>query len=185
MAIDWAHPETHPKVVSDEHGCLVWQGTVHMRGYGRVRHQKQTWLVHRLVWIARHGDIPTGLVIDHVCRNRRCCNPDHLRTVTPAVNAIENSIGPAAINKRKQVCPKCLGAYSVRIWGGREARVCVACTRAYHRAYNGSRQVVNWRKEMPGYEKQQEYLKRWRERNREKVNAYARDWYHRHRKVQQ
>jgi hypothetical protein len=33
-----------------------------------------------------YGPIPEGLVIDHLCRVRSCCNPEHLEAVTPEEN---------------------------------------------------------------------------------------------------
>lgn len=38
--------------------------------------------VHRLSYEAFKGPIPVGLEIDHLCRNKRCYNPDHLEAVT-------------------------------------------------------------------------------------------------------
>jgi hypothetical protein len=32
------------------------------------------------------GPIPEGLQLDHLCRNKVCCNPDHLEAVTPKEN---------------------------------------------------------------------------------------------------
>ena len=42
--------------------------------------------LHREMYLAYVGDIPDGLVIDHLCRNRSCINPDHLDAVTNEEN---------------------------------------------------------------------------------------------------
>lgn len=52
------------------------------------------------------GPIPRKKMVDHRCRVRACCNPHHLRVVTAKVNATENSIGFAAVNKAKTHCLK-------------------------------------------------------------------------------
>lgn len=40
---------------------------------------------HRRAWEAANGPVPDGLVLDHLCRNRWCCNPTHLEPVTNAI----------------------------------------------------------------------------------------------------
>jgi len=40
------------------------------------------------MWEYAYGQISEGLDIDHLCRNRRCVNPYHLRTVTRRVNLL-------------------------------------------------------------------------------------------------
>lgn len=42
---------------------------------------------HRFVYEYFRGKIPEGLVLDHLCRNKWCCNPDHLEPVTVSENA--------------------------------------------------------------------------------------------------
>lgn len=41
---------------------------------------------HRTVWEVWNGKQPKGMELDHRCRRRECCNPDHLRLVTKAFN---------------------------------------------------------------------------------------------------
>ena len=41
---------------------------------------------HRAYWERLHGKVPPGHDLDHLCRNRRCVNPDHLEPVTRKQN---------------------------------------------------------------------------------------------------
>lgn len=72
-------------------GCRVWLGVHDRYGYGRINiatsdGRRQTG-AHRAAWMSMVGEIPQGLVIDHLCRNRSCVNPDHLELVTNQVNS--------------------------------------------------------------------------------------------------
>lgn len=67
-------------------GCWVWNGTRTRAGYATMSVECKTVYVHR--WAYEHfvGPIPKGLELDHLCRNTRCVNPDHLEPVTHAEN---------------------------------------------------------------------------------------------------
>jgi hypothetical protein len=39
-----------------------------------------------VVWELVRGTVADGLMIDHICHNRACVNPDHLREVTNKQN---------------------------------------------------------------------------------------------------
>lgn len=39
-------------------------------------------MVHRLEWEKVHGPIPEGHEINHLCKNRRCCNVEHLECLS-------------------------------------------------------------------------------------------------------
>lgn len=67
--------------------CWVWTGAASPAGYGRIAAAgsglKST---HRAAYEIAKGPIPPGMMIDHLCRNTRCANPDHLEVVTPQEN---------------------------------------------------------------------------------------------------
>lgn len=68
--------------------CFVWtRGKV--RGYGQLRVAGTRVMAHRHAYEQVHGPIPTGLVIDHLCHNRACCNVEHLQATTNKRN-LEN-----------------------------------------------------------------------------------------------
>lgn len=57
-------------------GCWLWQGVLNSSGYGP----------HREFWTDANGPIPMGLVVDHLCRQRSCVNPEHMELVTHSEN---------------------------------------------------------------------------------------------------
>ena len=83
--------------------CIEASGDRGTHGYGRVRVNGRSVGAHRAAWEARHGPIPVGLHIDHLCRNRGCINVDHLEVVTCRENILRG-IGPSADNARKTQC---------------------------------------------------------------------------------
>ena len=68
-----------------ESGCWVWMGATNLRGYGQVkrgfRGKKKIKGVHRIFYEHYVGPIPEGLEIDHLCRERTCVFPKHLKAV--------------------------------------------------------------------------------------------------------
>lgn len=67
-------------------GCWEFDGCRLDRGYGRTSWHGRLWLTHRLVYTLMVGEIPAGLEIDHLCKNKPCCNPAHLEPVTRSEN---------------------------------------------------------------------------------------------------
>jgi hypothetical protein len=88
------------RTVRTESGCWHFTGTTNSRGYSCVGSGKRgkSILGHRLAVLARDGQIPDGMTVDHQCHDsqtcrddadcphRRCVNPDHLRVMSNADN---------------------------------------------------------------------------------------------------
>jgi hypothetical protein len=88
-----------------ESGCIEWQGTLLSHGYGQFRLNGKGILAHRLSYFIAYGSLTDGLTIDHLCNNRCCVNPFHLREVTHRENNIaEHSNGGAKQNRLKTHC---------------------------------------------------------------------------------
>ena len=87
-------------------GCWEWGGARSKAGYGQIRSGGRGVLLyaHRVAYELARGPIPPGLVIDHLCRNRGCVNPDHLEVVTNGENLLRGDTF-AAENARKTHCP--------------------------------------------------------------------------------
>lgn len=67
--------------------CWEWTGSRTAGGYGHLRRPGGKYdYSHRVSYEMSVGPIPDGLVIDHLCRNRACCNPAHLEPVPHQTN---------------------------------------------------------------------------------------------------
>ncbi len=92
-------------VPNAETGCWEWQGRTNRNGYGwgQQRPGQPYRVMHRIMWEDAHnGPVPDDLQLDHLCRNRVCCNPQHLEPVTGS----ENTTRQDHANRRKDTCSK-------------------------------------------------------------------------------
>lgn len=80
-------------------GCVLYTGHLSSQGYGVTKIGRKPVSTHRQVYLGLVGQIPNGLVLDHLCHttdancpggdaclHRRCVNPNHLEPVTQAEN---------------------------------------------------------------------------------------------------
>lgn len=65
----------------DDNGCWIWNKSCNSAGYGQFMENKVYWLAHRYSY-ACGNEVGDGLVIRHICHNKKCCNPSHLRPGT-------------------------------------------------------------------------------------------------------
>lgn len=129
---------------ADQSGdCWIWVGRSMSNGYGRFSHKGRDWLAHRLAYTLAKGDIPAGLVIDHLCQNKMCVRPDHLEAVTQKENVQRAPLGgTAAVNATKTHCANghpYSAANTRRATNG--ARVCRECDNAASRRYRARKRI--------------------------------------------
>lgn len=74
--------------VDKQGDCHIWTGAT-TSGYGILIVDGTLKRAHRLSYELKHGAIPPGMVVDHICHVTACVNPDHLRAVTQKQN-VEN-----------------------------------------------------------------------------------------------
>lgn len=65
--------------------CIVWTGSTRA-GYGRVSTPQGRRQAHRVSYERSVGPVPEGMEIDHICFNKACIKPQHLRPVTRKQN---------------------------------------------------------------------------------------------------
>jgi hypothetical protein len=123
----------------DNAGCWIWQSVISVNGYAHIGTDGSTRSAHRVSYEAFVGPIPEGMVIDHLCRNRACVNPEHLKPVDQRSNVMRSPIALGAINAAKTHCaqghPYDAGNTYVYARPGTTIRVCRTCSRARTRAY--------------------------------------------------
>lgn len=127
--------------VNRKSGCWEWIGPIYKgTGYGNLCINYKKYLAHRISYSIFTGINNLENVVDHICRNRKCVNPDHLRLVTTLVNSLENSESPTFYNYKKTHCfrgheftpENTRTSYKPGIYGGRK-RGCKQCSKIYEK----------------------------------------------------
>ena len=117
-------------------GCWLWTGGLGTGGYGQFKRvQATTDRAHRFAYELLIGPIPPGMQLDHLCRNRRCVNPEHLEPVTGRENKLRGHTLNAA-NAAKTHCDYGhpfdeQNTYTTT----RSSRCCRACSRRRNAEY--------------------------------------------------
>lgn len=128
-----------------DNGCLEWIGNIDRYGYGQFHpggRKTKNKGAHR--WAHEHfkGPIPDGFQIDHLCRNRKCVNPDHLEAVTPRENVLR-SLNPPSMNAKKTHCINGHPFREENTARRGNRRICITCRRKRDLAYYYARKAAS------------------------------------------
>jgi hypothetical protein len=107
--------------------CWNWTRKLD-NGYGRIWFRGKRWRVYRLLYLWKFLQLPkwksfADPEIDHLCNNRACVNPDHLKLTDHKKNILRGN-GPTAINSRKTLCIHGHPLPPTKKSNGRHCKVC-------------------------------------------------------------
>lgn len=110
--------------------CWLWTGNLNPAGYGGFKLARKEVRAHRFAYMALVGPVPDGLVLDHLCRVRKCVNPEHLEPVTLG----ENTLRGETVSARNALVTHCPAGHpyddgNTYHSDGRAGRRCKECTR--------------------------------------------------------
>lgn len=127
--------------VNKTSNCWNWTGAVIQNGYGQFFFGGKVVGAHRASYEINVAQIPEGMEIDHLCRNRKCVNPEHLEVVTRQVNQLRsNSV--SGINARKTHCVRGHEYTSENTYLEKKGKSCRTCRNKANSRYYAAKKVL-------------------------------------------
>ena len=131
-----------------EDECWVWTGYLNSDGYGKasagyVDKKQKTIGTHRAMYELYIGQIPLNLTVDHLCRDRACGNPKHMRILTLSENLKSKNA-----NAKKTHCSRGHEYTDENTYYGKQSnggpqRQCRTCGNKRQREYNAKRKALS------------------------------------------
>lgn len=160
--------------------CWLWKGYKRPNGYSAMMYNSKNQYVHRVSYQIHKGEIPEGLVIDHLCRVRHCANPEHLEAVTLKENLLRGNTLQAKY-KNRDACSNGHKYTKETMHLDKDGfRKCRLCWKIYRKNASPEQRKKNykitkeWKKKHPNYhigyyQKNKERLKEYKRKRREKI----------------
>lgn len=129
-----------PSPETERGPCALWTAAVSSAGYGMTWDGRTVVGAHVFAYEQTIGPVPEGLHLDHLCRVRRCVNPQHLEPVTPGEN-VRRGNSPAAVAARTGLCRRghALTGDNLYVVPATSKRRCKACHRTRQAGYDAAR----------------------------------------------
>lgn len=126
-------------------GCIEWQSTLDNKGYGVLTLNGRQWKAHRIAKALSGEFVPHFLASDHLCKNTKCVNSEHIELVMNAENVMRGkSFAVENANKTECLNGHPFSKYGgIRNYRGKIWRFCKECKKLQKRIYYARNRKTN------------------------------------------